>query len=88
MPFAFMLTPCVCMQALALTVLTAGGLGVALAALERTFRVVKEVSKVVEAAEAQLSLRHHHSRVGYQQEVRALCLCRVYCVLQSSTALR
>jgi hypothetical protein len=64
------------MQALALTVLTAGPLGVALLAVERTFKVVKHVSQVVEDAEAHMSLKHHHSRVGYQQEVRALLITR------------
>lgn len=57
------------MQALGVTVLTAAPLGVALLAVERTFKVVKAVSAVIEAAEAQMSLKHHHSRVGYQQEV-------------------
>lgn len=64
---------CMCLQALVVTVLAAGPLGVALLALERTFKVVQEVSKVVGTAEAQMSLKHHHSRVGYQQEVWAQC---------------
>jgi hypothetical protein len=62
------------LQALVATVLAAGPLGVALLALERTFKVVQEVSKVVGAAEAQMSLKHHHSKVVYQQEVWSVLL--------------